>query len=259
MLGHINLPRTTNARMSGRASPGARGLLAGVALSLALGGCGVDRIVPNAGRDPSDYRDRHPIVLADKNHTLDIFVGANAGPLDPRQREDLRDFVQEFRQHGKGVMTAFVPVGSADPGGDARGIETIRAALQHARSPVPLSIQTYMVEDPSLAAPIRLTFAELTAKVPHGCGRWPKDMTGATTREGIENEQYWNFGCAYQQNIAAQVADPIDLVRPQVEDRIDIVKRSTEIGKLRQGQDPATSYDTKNKATISNLGAGGGS
>ncbi|SEC45528.1 pilus assembly protein CpaD [Rhizobiales bacterium GAS191] len=255
MHGHTEFFQTTQHRMRLCASPSGTGLFAGLALSLALGGCGVDRMVPNAGREPSDYRARHPIVMADKSHTLDIFVGANAGPLDLRQREDLRAFVQEFRERGKGVVTAFVPIGSTDPGGEARGIETIRAALGRGR--VPLSIQTYAVEDPSLAAPIRLSFAELAAKVSHSCGRWPKDLSGSTTREGIENEQYWNFGCAYQQNIAAQVADPIDLVRPHVEDRIDVIKRTTEIGKLRQGQDPATSYDTKNKASISNLGGGG--
>jgi pilus assembly protein CpaD len=258
MLAHAHsISRIRTASRDGRKPPG-RGLVASLALSLALSGCGADRIVSNAGRDPSDYRDRHPIVITDKNRTLDIFVGANIGPLDPRQRQDLRAFVQEFRQHGKGNMTAFVPVGSTDPGADARGIETIRAALGGARNFVPLSIETYMVEDPSLAAPIRLSFAELAAMVPHPCGRWPKDLSGSTTREGIENEQYWNFGCAYQQNIAVQVADPIDLVRPEIEDRIDIVKRSTEISKLRQGQDPATSYDnSKNKTTISNVGGGG--
>jgi pilus assembly protein CpaD len=50
------------------------------------------------------------------------------------------------------------------------------------------------------------------------------------------------------------VADPIDLVRPETEDRIDVVKRSEAIEKLRKGTDPATSYDEKNKATISTLG-----
>ncbi len=232
----------------------ARVLLAGFGLSALLAGCGVDRIVSNAARDPSDYRVRHPIVLADKPHTLDIFVGANAGPLDPRQREDLRSFVQEFREHGEGVVTAYVPVGSTNPTADARGIETIRAALRGARGYVPLSVQTYAVEDPSLAAPIRLSFAELAAKVPHPCGQWPKDLTGVTTIDGIENEQFWNFGCTGQHNLAAAVADPIDLVRPQVEGRIDVVKRSAEIEKLRKGQDPATNYDSKNKATITNLG-----
>ena len=103
-----------------------------------------------------------------------------------------------------------------------------------------------------------MSFAELAARVPHSCGRWPKDLVGLEHERGIENEQYWNFGCAYQQNIAAQIADPIDLVRPHVEDRIDVVKRSNEITKLRQGQDPATTYDnSKNKATIGNIGGGG--
>jgi pilus assembly protein CpaD len=256
MFTHLDLTRN-NATPGGRKLP-AGGFLAGAVLSVALSGCGADRVVTNFGRDPSDYRDRHPIVITDKNRTLDIFVGANSGPLDPRQRQDLSAFAQEFRQHGEGIMTAFVPVGSTNPAADARGIETIRAALGGSRGYVPLSVQTYMVEDPSLAAPIRLSFAELAARVPHSCGRWPKDLSGSTTREAIENEQYWNFGCAYQQNIAAQIADPIDLVRPHVEDRIDVVKRSNEITKLRQGQDPATTYDnSKNKATIGNIGGGG--
>jgi pilus assembly protein CpaD len=30
-----------------------------------------------------------------------------------------------------------------------------------------------------------------------------------------ENDQYHNFGCAAQQNLAAMVANPADLVRPQ--------------------------------------------
>jgi pilus assembly protein CpaD len=234
----------------------ARPLVASLLLAALLGGCGTDRIVSNAAREPSDIRDRHPIVLADRSRTLDVFVGTNASTLDPRQQEDLRAFVKEFREHGKGAMTAFVPVGSTDPAGDARGIEMIRTALGGPRGHFPLSVQTYAVEDPSLAAPIRLSFAELGAKVPHSCGRWPKDLSGSNTREGIENEQYWNFGCAQQQNLAAMVADPIDLVRPQTEGRIDIVKRSNEIEKLRKGEDPATNYDdTKNKAVISNVGS----
>ncbi|MFI5013053.1 MAG: CpaD family pilus assembly protein [Hyphomicrobiales bacterium] len=254
MLDHMFPDYRNRAAPSQRSRRLAPSLLAGVALSVALSGCGVDRIVSNAARDPSDYRNRHPIVLADKNRTLDIFVGANAGPLDQRQREDLRAFVQEFRLHGKGGMTAFVPVGSTDPGADARGIETITAALGGPRGYVPLSVQTYAVEDPSLAAPIRLSFAELAAKVPHPCGQWPKDLSGSNTREGIENEQYWNFGCAEQHNLAALVDDPIDFVRPHVEGRIDVVKRTMEIEKLRKGEDPATNYDQKNKATISTLG-----
>jgi pilus assembly protein CpaD len=228
-------------------------LVAAVALSGLLCACGVDRI-SNVWRDPSDYRDRHPIVLADKAHTLDLFVGTNAGLLDPRQRDDLHAFLLDFQHHGKGVMTAYVPVGSLNPGVEARGLETIRAALG-GKGYVPLSVQTYPVVDPTLAAPIRLSFAELTAEVPHPCGQWPKDLSGSNTREGIENEQYWNFGCSYQHNFAAQVADPIDIVRPRVEDKIDVVKRSNEIEKLRKGEDPATKYDTQNKAQISTTGA----
>ena len=249
-MSHLDL---VTSRMSPASRRSRRRLgLAGAAMSLALAGCGTNHIVSNDWKAPSDYRNRHPIVLADKSRTLDLFVGTNSGRLDPRQSEDLQSFVREFHERGKGAMLAFVPVGSLTPGADAHGMAVVRAALGAHR--VPVAIRSYAVDDPSLAAPIRLSFAELTASVPHRCGQWPSDLSGPNSLEGIENEQYWNFGCAYQQNIAAQVADPVDLVRPQAESRIDVVKRSNEITKLRQGQDPATSYNFKNKATIGTVG-----
>jgi pilus assembly protein CpaD len=230
------------------------GPLAAAVLTLALGGCGANHVVSNDWKAPPDYRERHPIVLSDKSRTLDLFVGANSSRLDPRQSEDLTAFVREFQERGKGAMTAFVPVGSATPAADAHGVSVVRAALAARR--VPVAVRSYAVADPTLAAPIRLSFAELTASVPHRCGQWPGDLSGSGSMEGVENNQYWNFGCAYQQNIAAMVADPVDLVRPQVETRIDVIKRSNEITKLRQGMDPATKYDTQNKAAIGKVGGG---
>jgi pilus assembly protein CpaD len=178
--------------------------------ALLAGGCAPDRVVTGSTY-PFDHRDRHPIELARAPETLDVFVAGAS--LDPRQEDDLRAFAAEFRRRGQGPMTA----------------ERIAVA-------------TYPVEDPTLASPIRLSFPRLKARVASRCGLWPQDLGVSTPKANLNNEPYWNLGCATQANIAAQVADPVDLARGRSEGRIDTIRRAANIDKLRQGQDPSTDY-----------------
>ena len=92
----------------------------------------------------------------------------------------------------------------------------------------------------------------MQAKVGTRCGLWPQDLGVSNAKFNANNEPYWNLGCAMQSNVAAQVADPVDLVRGRSEGRVDTVRRMENIKKLRDGQDPSTSYraddDKINKA-----------
>lgn len=58
----------------------------------------------------------------------------------------------------------------------------------------------------------------------------------------LERALLENLGCASQATLAAQVADPIDLVRSREEGRPDMVKRMGAIAKIREGRDPSTQY-----------------
>ncbi len=49
--------------------------------------------------------------------------------------------------------------------------------------------------------------------------------------------------------LAAQVANPVDLVRPRTEGAIDVKKRTADIEALRKGEDPSTKW-TKEDAKI---------
>lgn len=230
-------------------------LIAAVSLPLALGACGVDRVVTGStSRIVDDYRERHPIILTDAPETLDVFIGENSPRLDERQEDDVKAFAKAFKEAGKGGVTALVPMGAAGEIGTHRGLNAIRAAFAKAGTPVHLNVQTYKVQDPTIASPIRLSFNKLQAKLPHRCGQWPEDVGGAHTINGWQNQQYWNFGCSYQQNIAAQVADPRDLARPRAESRIDTIKRTRGIEDLRKAKDPSTSWQSE--GTRINQGVG---
>ena len=69
----------------------------------------------------------------------------------------------------------------------------------------------------------------------------------------FENQQYYNFGCATQRNLAAMVAEPADLVQPRAEGAAYNAKRTFGIDKWRKGDSPATTYPDANKGAISDV------
>ena len=48
------------------------------------------------------------------------------------------------------------------------------------------------------------------------------------------NRQYHNFGCAYQNNIAAQIADPADLIGPRAQTPVDAEQRGQVMKRYRE-------------------------
>ena len=211
-------------------------------LAIPLSACSPDRVVTGSTY-PTDYHERHPIVLAHAPETLDLFVTARG--LDERQKDDLMAFLAEYRLHGEGMLTASVPAGPVSKSSAQRSVASIRSTLAQAGIPTSqLVVTSYSVQDPRLAAPVRLSFQRLQAKVAGRCGLWPQDLGVSDLRASANNEPYWNLGCAMQSNVAAQAADPRDFVRARAEGRADTIRRAANIEKLRQGEDPSTQYRT---------------
>ncbi|GJD36030.1 CpaD family pilus assembly protein [Methylobacterium aerolatum] len=192
----------------------------------------------------ADYRARHPIVLADASRSLDIFP-TGPGHLDPRQAQDVDAFILEYRRYGRGGILMEVPQGLPPALAAATG-RTASALLARAgqdgvgRGAIVSS--PYGVAAPGLAAPIRLSFSRMQAKVADACGTWPQDIGASDFAVDNSNRSYWNFGCSTQATFAAQVADPLDLVRGRQEGRIDTVRRVRDVGAIRDGKDPSTQW-----------------
>ena len=245
--------------VSSRIDSTAPRLIAAVlALGALLGGC-ANRTAESdtLAYGPDDVRERHPIVLRDAPRSLDVFVGRTGGRLDARQAEDVAGFAREFRLSGKGGLVAEVPTGARRDRAAYDTLNGIRAALSRGGvSPGVLSVRSYPVQDPGLASPIRLTFASLQASVAHRCGQWPSDIGASDFKFASSNAPYWNLGCASQATLAAQIADPLDLVRSREEGRPDIAKRMDAITKIREGKDPSTQYRQQTPQINSTVGGG---
>ena len=227
-----------------------------VVVAVGLSACQTDPVATGSIGAAYDVRQRHPIVLAETPRHLDVFVGGAFTRLDPRQRQDVREFAREYFRTGKSGLTISTPQGVRYP----RNVELTVAAVRHALAeegvpPGAIRVQTYRPADPAIASPIRLSFDRLQAKVASQCGQWPDDIGGITyPKDGWDNHGYWNLGCAYQANFAQQVADPRDLVRAQPETPADTVQRMNRIGKVRNSEDPTTIY--KKEATKADTSSG---
>lgn len=202
------------------------GLLPMVAAAGLLAGCAQrDSVV--VGAVPDDYRTRHPIVIEEKTQTLDLPVGTASHNMTWQQRVAIEGFLDHYEDSGGAVVTMLVPEGAANSAA-ASSISRQFAALLH-RNGVPrgrLQVLAYQA-GPGEAPPIRLSYPVVKASV-GPCGRWPEDLAETT-----ENRNYANFGCSYQNNLAAQVANPADFLGPRKMTSIDAENRMGVIDKYR--------------------------
>lgn len=92
---------------------------------------------------------------------------------------------------------------------------------------------------------IRVGFLRYEAQ-PLKCGQNWENLSA--TRD---NRAYDNFGCALAANLAAQVANPEDLVRPRDMTPADAGRRGVVFGKYRKGEVTATEKDQGSTSLIS--------
>jgi pilus assembly protein CpaD len=225
-------------------------------LSIALGACTLTNDVTTVGSvAPNDYRLRHPIAIQEANTSIEIFVGNSRGGLSGSQRTDVMGLAQTWLREGTGAINADVPTGTPNARAAADTFREIRAALAAAGVPARgIIVRNYSPDDPRQLATIRLNYAKIAA-VAGPCGVWPDDIGPSANNPGyLENKPYYNFGCAYQRNMAAMVANPSDLVQPRSETPPYTARRVNAYEKYKKGTTTTTTYPEADKAKLSDTG-----
>jgi pilus assembly protein CpaD len=215
-----------------------------------LAGCAKQDLNTGSIEPSSDYRMNHPIVMDEKERSIAIYPMRGPGGLDQRQRDDIAQFIEDYRATARSPLEMQMPSGAGKS--QMQTAQHIRKALSEAGFPSShLRAGHYEPSRTSSVAPVKLSFSALAAKVDSQCGMWKRDIINGSTTEGGSNRPYDNFGCSYQSILAAQVANPSDLVRPRVEGESDIGKRTDDLRQLRDDGDPSTTW-ANNAATVGN-------
>jgi pilus assembly protein CpaD len=226
-----------------------------VGLAVMLGACRHTEDELVTASYPDDYRLRHPIAIQEADRSIVVFVGQARGGLSASQRADVIGLAQIWLREGTGAISVDVPVDTRNARAAAETFREIQALLAAAGVPPRgIVMRNYRPEDPRQLPAIRLNYPKISA-VAGPCGLWPEDLgPSIKNKTYFQNKQYYNFGCAYQRNMAAMVDNPSDLVQPRSETPPYTARRTAAFEKYRKGTTSATSYPESDRAKLSDTG-----
>jgi len=187
----------------------------------------------------------HPITVAPRYSSIKLPFSAPAAGLMPDDTARFDAFVAEYLQHGNGSISVSAPSGPESTGAIAYFAERLFS--------IGVPRDRIMVGTRDAAGGDNNVEIGYVGYVAHSdpCGDWSDNLANTSS-----NLTPSNFGCSVQQNIAAQIADPRDLVAARPMDAGDATRRNTVLDKYEKGT--ITQAD-KNKADKVNEQSGANS
>ncbi len=185
-------------------------------------------------------------------HPDEIRIAAHHGGLSEAQTEALTALADRWSQSSAGRVVLQLPRAGADPRAVSDTGEAARELLISLGVPAERVQRVGYDPDKPGPAPIVVGFLSYEAVIPT-CGREWENLTNT-----FSNKPGKNFGCAVTANMAAQIANPGDIVAPRELEAADAQRRGTIIDKYRKGETTSSSKDAQASGTMSTAGSGGG-
>jgi len=197
---------------------------------------------------PSAYTIRHPIVVTGDEVRLTVQGTRNNRGLTGSQRGRINAFISNYRDSGTGILKIKAPSAALNDVSAARVVAEVRRIVE--RNAIPRSsIQmiNYYPRKSRRSSPVILSYRHYSAST-NECGAWPESYTQTS-----KNQPPWSFGCATQNNLAAMVANPRDLIVPRNSSAADAQRRDTVFDKYRTGEDTTAAASPQASGLVSNV------
>ena len=167
----------------------------------------------------------HPIMVEPSYRDLKIGFTGGADGVSADDATKFDSFLADYRVHGNGSLGISVPNGPAS-----------RAAItffgEHAAA-TGISRDRILVSTHDAAngdTRVDVSYIAYTAHT-QACGDWSQNESFT-----LDNTTPKRFGCSVQQNIAAMVADPRDLLGPGAMGPLDTARRSIVMDHYEKGE-----------------------
>jgi pilus assembly protein CpaD len=191
----------------------------------------------------SDGAANHPITVAPRYLSLKLPFSVPEAGLLPDDTARFSAFVSDYLKQGTGSISISVPEGE----GTTAAIAYFGQRLSEAGVPRErILVNTHAVANGDTR--VELGYIGYAAKT-DSCGDWSADLAATS-----DNSTAPNFGCAVQQNIAAQVTDPRDLVEPRAMDESDATRRNTVTDAYEKGQVTSAQKTGDQSGKVSDVG-----
>jgi pilus assembly protein CpaD len=222
--------------------------LAGLGL-LALGACATTPSHDQKAADPPPVTPSERFSIQVDPSPLELKLGVHDAGISQNQADALRDFVGRWMQTDRAPITIKAPEhGPAE----AAVFRTATAArdflVGQGVDPAAVRIVGYEASNDS-AAPVLVGFVRYQAHTAP-CGRSWENLANV-----YENREYDEFGCSVTANMAAQIAEPADLLHPRAMDAPDAQRRQQVLDKYRTGTNTSTAKDSQANGAVSSTGS----
>lgn len=191
---------------------------------------------------------RLPIEVTTDVALIDIETDANGRLTYEAQRKAAGVFAA-YKRDGAGALEIQIGRGGrlgAEAEGQLRDLAAVHGIPRNQ-----IRLANY-VPEPGDTASVRLAFARYVASVP-ACDNidWSQNLSMTW-----DNTVYPSFGCAVQQNVAAMVGDPRDLVRMQAMGPGSADRRGTIMDKFEKGEATAAARESGGSGKVSDASSG---
>ncbi len=214
-----------------------------ISMLLTLGAC---MPVLNGEERALSVQERHPIEVSAEDATLHIAVEPGQTQLTAEDRYRINEFASLYRMKGHGFVNIDMPMQSGNAFAASKVAEDVKRNLaQLGLTEKYLQTGAYDGSADGAVAPIILRFTHYVASTKE-CGDWSKNL-GFSPR----NLPHPNHGCATQNNLAAVLEDPHDLIAPRGMTPSDVQRRTTVLEKYREGESSGTERTDEESGAIS--------
>jgi pilus assembly protein CpaD len=218
-------------------------LLRGLSLAAVLmaGSCAAP--TQDATHTMEDGAVNHPISVDPAYQSIKLFYSPADAGISPADQARFDNFVGDYQQHGNGSIAVSAPAGinsQAMIGFFAQRINDMGVPKNH------ILVASHDAPDGDMRVEINyVSYQAHTEK----CGDWSENLAYSA-----DNLTPKNFGCAVQHNIAAQVADPRDLLGPRPMDNASASRRAIVVDNYEQGKITSAAQSADQSAPGSGIG-----
>lgn len=183
--------------------------------------------------------EEHPISVDSQTVTMTMSASKASGEMSSIDAARLRAFGDAYMRDGHGALTVTAPAGAE------AAAANVRSALGRVGVPVDAIVAADYRGAEASNSDLILSYIHYVA-TPSACGVW----------EGIRERDYRNmrspnFGCAMQNNLAAMIGDPHDLIEPAGMTDPDSATRIRGVTKFRKGEVTSSQTDSEVQTQVS--------
>jgi len=190
---------------------------------------------------PQMFYENHPIEVA--KGTVKLQVPARSAKLTTREQNAVRQFAHQANETDASEIHVRRPAGAMV--GNAVAAKVAELLEREGVSPHRIKHTSYKGNGGS---PVLMSFTRKFA-VTGECGDWNDNLS-----ETYSNQNYKNFGCAGQHNLAAMVANPEDFETPRTSTSASASRRNVIFKKYIGGEDTTAAQATQAQAKSSDVG-----